>query len=84
MKEHYEYKTQGVCSLQIDFDIQDGILKNVVFYRGCNGNTQGIAKLVEGMKAVDAADKLKGIKCNGKSTSCPDQLSQAITKALNK
>ncbi|MBR0277956.1 MAG: TIGR03905 family TSCPD domain-containing protein [Clostridia bacterium] len=81
--KHYEYKTSGVCSGKIDFDIENGIVKNVIFYNGCSGNTQGIAKLVEGMKASEAAEKLKGIICNGKKSSCPDQLSIALLQAIN-
>ncbi len=81
--KHYEYITKGVCSRKIDFDIEDGIIKNVSFVGGCNGNTQGICKLVEGMKAEEVAERLKGLNCNGKGTSCPDQLAIAITKAIN-
>lgn len=80
--KHYEYITKGVCSRKIDFDIENGIVKNVEFLGGCNGNTQGISKLVEGMNAVEAANRLKGLNCNGKGTSCPDQLAIAITKAI--
>ncbi|MBQ7953532.1 MAG: TIGR03905 family TSCPD domain-containing protein [Clostridia bacterium] len=81
--KHYEYITKGVCSRKIDFDIEEGIIKNVSFLGGCNGNTQGICKLVEGMKAEEVAERLKGLNCNGKGTSCPDQLAIAITKAIN-
>ena len=78
----YTYRTQGTCSQAIEFEIVDGILKNVLFYGGCNGNTQGVATLVEGMKAEDVIAKLAGIRCGFKSTSCPDQLAQAIKQAL--
>lgn len=81
--KHYEYITKGVCSRKIDFDIEDGIIKNVRFFGGCNGNTQGIAKLAEGMKAEDVVKKLAGLNCNGKGTSCPDQLAIAVSKAIN-
>lgn len=81
--KHYEYITKGVCSRKIDFDIEDGIIKNVKFLGGCNGNTQGIEKLAEGMKAIDVAERLKGVNCNGRGTSCPDQLAIAVSKALN-
>ncbi len=81
--KHYEYITKGVCSRKIDFDIEDGIVKNVSFVGGCNGNTQGICKLVEGMKAEEVASRLKGLNCNGRGTSCPDQLAIAITKAIS-
>ena len=57
------YKTKGTCSTQIDIDVEDGIIKNVKFTNGCNGNLQGISKLVEGMKGEDAIAKLRGIKC---------------------
>ena len=80
--KHYEYITKGVCSRKIDFDIEEGIIKNVSFLGGCNGNTQGICKLVEGMKAEEVAERLKGLNCNGKGTSCPDQLAIAIKKAI--
>ncbi len=81
--KHYEYITKGVCSRKIDFDIEDGIVKNVKFLGGCNGNTQGIAILAEGMKAEDVIKKLSGLNCNGKGTSCPDQLAIAVSKAIN-
>ena len=81
--KHYEYITRGVCSRKIDFDIENGILKNVKFLGGCNGNTQGISKLVEGMNANEVATRLKGLNCNGRGTSCPDQLAIAISKAIN-
>ena len=81
--KHYEYITKGVCSRKIDFDIEDGIVKNVRFLGGCNGNTQGIAILAEGMKAEDVVKKLTGLNCNGKGTSCPDQLAAAISQAIN-
>lgn len=81
--KHYEYITKGVCSRKIDFDIENGIVKNVRFLGGCNGNTQGLAKLVEGMEAKEVAARLKGVNCNGKGTSCPDQLATAISKAIS-
>ena len=77
------YKTQGTCSTQIDVEVEEGIVKSVQFTRGCNGNTQGVARLVEGMKAEDAIAKLRGIKCGVRPTSCPDQLSYAIEQAMN-
>ena len=78
----YTYRTQGTCSQAIEFEIEDGILKNVQFYGGCNGNTQGVATLVDGMKAEDVVAKLEGIRCGFKGTSCPDQLAKAIKQAL--
>jgi len=74
----HTYKTRGTCSREITFDVNDGIVTNVSFYGGCNGNLQGIAKLVEGMKVEDVIEKLEGINCNGKGTSCPDQLAKAL------
>lgn len=79
---HFTYKTRGTCSRMIDFDLEDGIVKNVKFTGGCSGNAQGIAHLVEGMPADEAIARMKGIKCGFKSTSCPDQLSLAIEKGL--
>ena len=77
------FKTKGTCSSQISFDIVDGKLHNVIFTGGCNGNLKGIGALVEGQDAKDVASRLEGIRCGFKSTSCPDQLSQAIKQALN-
>ncbi len=78
----FQYRTQGVCSRNIIFDIVDGKVTNVHFDGGCNGNTQGIARLVEGMPVEEAIRRLSGITCGLKSTSCPDQLSKALIKAL--
>ena len=72
------FTPRGVCSRNINFDLEDGIIKNVKFTGGCNGNLQGIGKLVEGMKAEEVISRLESINCNGKATSCPDQLAQAI------
>lgn len=77
----YHYRTKGVCSRSITFDIEDGIIKNVQFEGGCNGNTQGIAALVEGMPADEAIRRLSGIRCGFKNTSCPDQLATALREA---
>jgi len=74
----YTYKTKGTCSREITFDVNDGIVTNVSFYGGCNGNLQGIAKLVDGMKVEEVIEKLNGINCNGRGTSCPDQLAKAL------
>lgn len=75
----YTYKTFGTCSRKIDFDIDDnGCLRNVKFTGGCNGNLKGIGALVEGMKKDEVIERLKGINCNGKGTSCPDQLAKAL------
>lgn len=79
----YEYKTTGTCSRSILFDIEDSKLKNVQFIGGCNGNLKGIAALVEGMNVQDVIARVEGIQCGMKSTSCPDQLAQALKQALN-
>ena len=76
------YKTTGTCSTQIELDVVEGLVRNVKFTKGCNGNLQGIGKLVEGMKEEEAIEKLRGIKCGFKNTSCPDQLSYAIEQAM--
>lgn len=74
------FKPQGVCSNQIDIEVEDGVIKYVNFTGGCNGNLQGICSLVTGMRTEDAIEKLKGIKCGFKSTSCPDQLACVLEK----
>lgn len=81
---HYEYITKGVCSRKIEFDIEGNVVKNVRFFSGCNGNTQGVSRLIEGMDANEAVRRLKGIDCNGRGTSCPDQLAKAISEVINK
>ncbi len=78
----YEFKPTGVCARGLSFEIDDGKVKNVHFNGGCNGNTQGIAKLVEGMNAKDVISRLEGVKCGFKKTSCPDQLAKALKEAL--
>jgi uncharacterized protein (TIGR03905 family) len=72
------YQPKGVCSSAIDIDVQGDIIQSVTFTGGCNGNLQGISRLVTGMTVDDAISRLKGIKCGFKSTSCPDQLAQAL------
>ncbi len=74
----YTYKTQGTCSTHIELDIEDDIVKEVVFWNGCNGNLQGISRLVKGMAVSDVISRLKGIRCRTRSTSCPDQLCKAL------
>ena len=75
------YKTTGTCSSAIDFEVEDGIVKEVKFIGGCSGNTAGIAALVQGMKVEDAISRLEGIDCAGRGTSCPDQLAKALKEA---
>lgn len=72
------YQTSGTCSTAIDIEVTDGVIDSVSFLGGCNGNLQGISHLVTGMKVEDAIERLKGIKCGFKSTSCPDQLAKAL------
>ena len=74
----YVYKTKGVCSMQIEFDLDGDIVTNVKFKGGCSGNTQGISKLAEGRKKEEIISLLSGIKCGFKPTSCPDQLAKAL------
>ena len=75
------YQTRGTCARQITFDLEDGIVRNVRFDGGCSGNAKGVSALVEGMTADDAIRRLEGIRCGFKSTSCPDQLAQALKQA---
>jgi uncharacterized protein (TIGR03905 family) len=79
---HVNYKTQGTCSTAINFDLDDGIINNVVFTDGCDGNLKAIPRLINGLKAKDVADKLRGNTCGFKNTSCADQLARAIDQHL--
>lgn len=74
----HEYTTKGTCARKILFDVENGTVHNVQFINGCSGNTQGVAKLCEGMNVDDVIARLEGIRCGGKPTSCPDQLAQAL------
>ena len=74
----YEYNTKGVCARKITFDIEDGVVKNVEFYGGCNGNLKAIGKLVNGKSATEINEILAGNTCGFKNTSCPDQLANAL------
>lgn len=74
----YEYKTKGTCSQNILFEIEENKVRNVQYIGGCNGNLQGIAKLVEGMDVDEVIERLSGIRCGMKETSCPDQLAKAL------
>ncbi len=73
-----QYEPKGVCSRKMLIDVEDGIVKSVQVIGGCNGNLQGISRLVEGMPVEEVISRLDGIRCGGKSTSCPDQLAQAL------
>lgn len=72
------YKPQGTCSTVIELEVEDGVLKEIAFWGGCNGNLQGISRLVTGMKVTDVLAKLEGVRCGTRSTSCPDQLCRAL------
>lgn len=76
------YKTRGTCSTAIDIELDNGVISSVKFTGGCNGNLQGICSLVKGMPATEAIEKLKGIHCGFKNTSCPDQLAQALESMI--
>ncbi len=76
------YKPKGVCSQSIEINMNGNVIDSVTFTGGCNGNLQGISSLVKGMTAEEAISRLKGIRCGFKSTSCPDQLAQALESAL--
>lgn len=78
------YKTKGTCSTMIDVELKDGVIDSVQFTGGCNGNLQGISALVKGMKPEEAINRLKGIRCGFKSTSCPDQLAHALEEMIAK
>ena len=77
-----EYTTRGTCSRLIKFDVDGDKVIDVQVVMGCHGNTQGVAKLVEGMDIHEVIKRLKGIDCNGRGTSCPDQLAQALEQYL--
>ena len=77
----YTYYPKGTCSKQMEVDLEDGVIKDVRVLGGCNGNLQGISRLVEGMESAEAIRRLRGIRCGMKSTSCPDQLATALEQA---
>lgn len=81
---HYTHKNTGTCSTQVEFDITDGIIQNIKFTGGCNGNLKALSALAEGMEAEEAIKRLSGIRCGSKPTSCGDQLASGIKEALNK
>ena len=82
--EHITYQTRGVCSRQIEIDVEDGVIAKVRFIGGCAGNTQGVAALIVGMPVEEAIRRLGGIRCGFKPTSCPDQLACALRQHLEK
>lgn len=77
-----QYRPKGVCAQLINFDVVDNKVTNVKFVGGCNGNLQGISRLIEGMDAKEAIKRIEGISCGFKSTSCPDQLAKALKEAV--
>lgn len=79
----YEFKPQGVCSRRIFVELDGDVVKNVQFEGGCSGNTQGISVLAKGMTVAEVKEKLTGITCGFKNTSCPDQLAKAVEEAYN-
>ena len=76
------YKTKGTCSTAIDVELKDGVIDSVQFTGGCNGNLQAIPKLVEGLTVEQVEEKIGGIRCGGRPTSCGDQLAKACREAL--
>jgi len=78
MTKHITYKTKSVCSRAIEIDVDSGIIQKVTFIGGCAGNTQGVASLIRGMSVDEAIERLSGIRCGFKPTSCPDQLAEAL------
>lgn len=79
----YSYRTKGTCSQKIDFDIEGDVIRNVAFTGGCHGNTQGVAALCEGLTVKEIEERLKGIQCGMRGTSCVDQLATAVREALD-
>ena len=79
----YQYKTKGVCASTINFELEDGKVKNVAFTGGCNGNLKALSKVIDGMDAEKVIETFKGIECGMKKTSCSDQLSKAVEQAYN-
>ncbi len=80
----YSYKPQGVCSMEIQLDVENDVINDVKFIGGCNGNTQGVAVLCKGRKVDEVIGLLKGINCGRRGTSCPDQLAKALLEISNK
>lgn len=74
----YTYKTKGTCSTNIELEVEDGIVRNIAFWGGCNGNLQGLSRLVARMPVKEVISRLEGIRCGGRPTSCPDQLCKAL------
>ncbi len=81
--KHFVYRTSGTCSTKIEFDLDEGIVRNVVFTGGCNGNLKAIPRLIEGISAAEVVNRVKGVTCGPRNTSCADQLSRALEQALS-
>ena len=79
---HFTYRTKGTCSQEILFDVDGKTVKNIEFIGGCNGNLKGISRLLKGMKAEDAIERMEGTTCGPRPTSCPDQIAKNLKKAL--
>lgn len=79
---HYNFKTKGVCARKLEFDIEDGLVQNISFTGGCDGNHKGLAALAEGMAPEEASKRLRGITCGMRKSSCPDQLAIALEEYL--
>lgn len=78
----YTYQTKGVCARSIRFEVEEGVLRNISFMGGCDGNLKGVSVLAEGMEPAEALKRLQGISCGAKATSCPDQLAKALSEFL--
>ena len=78
----YQFKPRGVCSRALEFELENGMIRNASFEGGCHGNLQGICTLVDGMPATEVIERLKGIRCGRKDTSCPDQFAKALEQVL--
>lgn len=80
--DKFTYHTKGVCSRAIEIEVEDDVILRVQYIGGCHGNTQGVAALIRGMRIEDAIERLSGIDCRGRGTSCPDQLARALREYL--
>ena len=79
---HVKYDTKGICAVRVEFDVEDGVVKNISFLGGCDGNHKGLAALAEGMTPEEAERRLKGITCGRRNTSCPDKLAVALVEYM--
>jgi uncharacterized protein (TIGR03905 family) len=82
MTKNITYRPTGVCSVQYDIVLEDDVIADIKIYGGCDGNLKGISSLLKGMKAQDAIERMSGIRCRTKATSCPDQIAKALQEAL--